>query len=83
MQGGCPAVSRVGLARSRDADHRPRVGSSSVAETPLFNNVRTTIVRWRPLIGWRRASQPTTTRCAIGHLVVPDATLDNELQPVK
>ena len=43
--------------------------------------VRTTIVRWRPRIGWRRACQPTTARCAIGRLAVPNATLDNELQP--
>ena len=81
--GRCPVSVPCWLARSRDSDRRSRVGSSGVAETPLFNNVRTTIVRWRPLIGWRRACQPTTARCAIGRLAVPNATLDNELQPVK
>ena len=50
VQDGCPVSVPCWLARSRDSDRRPRVGSSGVAETPLFNNVRTTIVRWRPLI---------------------------------
>ena len=48
--GRCPASVPCWLARSRDSGRRPRVGSSGVAETPLFNNVRTAIVRWRTLI---------------------------------
>ena len=50
---------------------------------PLFNNVQTTNSLLAAVNRIRRACQPTTARCAIGRLAVPNATLDNELQPVK
>jgi hypothetical protein len=81
--GRCPFSTPCWLARSRDSDHRSRVGLSGVAETPLFNNVRTTNSSLAAVNRMWRACQPTTARCAIGRLAVPNATLDNELQPVK
>ena len=80
---GVLLVSRMRLGRSQDSDHRPRVGSSGVAGTTLFNNVRTIIVRWRPLLDDGALVNQLQQYVPLGHLVVPDATLDNELQPVK
>ena len=80
---GALLVSRVRLARSQDCALRLRVGSSGVAETPLFNNVRTIIVRWRPFLADGALVNQLQQDVPLGHLVVPDATLDSELQPVK
>ena len=82
-QAGCPVGVPCWLARSRDSGRRPRVGSSGVAETPLFNNVRTITVRWRPLLADGALVNQLQQDVPLGHLVVPDATLDSELQPVK
>jgi hypothetical protein len=68
-QDGCPVGVPCWLARNRDSGRRPMVGSSGVAETPLFNNVRTTIVRWRPLIGCGTLVNPLQQDALLGALL--------------
>jgi hypothetical protein len=53
-----------------------------VAETPLFNNVRTTIVRCSHLGLDGLLVKQLQQGVVHGHLAVPLATLDNELQPI-
>ena len=49
------------------------------AEAPLFNNVRTITVRWRPLLADGALVNQLQQDVPLGHLVVPVATLDSEL----
>jgi hypothetical protein len=70
-QDGCPVGVPCWLARRRDSGRRPRVGSSGVAEAPMFNNVRTTIVRWRPIIGCGALVNPLQQDVLLDALLSP------------
>ena len=58
-------------------------GRHGAAETPLFNNVRTTIVRCGQYGLDGTLVKPLQQVPMNGPLVVPLATLDSELQPVE
>ena len=72
-------VSRCWLQEDEVLALNRGLSRPGVAETPLFNNVRTTIVRCSQLgldgLLVKQLQQVVT----LGPLVVPAATLDNEL----